>query len=140
MANYYASARSNYFQVKDPDAFRKWVWSVGGLGLWEKGTGEGEVLMFGIYDNGGDACGWPSWAIDEETGLDVEVDLAGNLAEHLQEGSVAVLMEAGAEKLRYVTGYAFAVNHKGETVHISLSDIYALAAEKLGAMPTEAVY
>ena len=33
MANYYATARSNYFRVKDSIAFERWVNSIDGLGI-----------------------------------------------------------------------------------------------------------
>ena len=59
MANYYASARSNYFQVKDSKVFEEWVDSIPGLGIFTK-QGDSATL-YAIYDNGGDACGWPSY-------------------------------------------------------------------------------
>jgi hypothetical protein len=37
-------------------------------------------------------------------------------------------MEIGAEKLRYLTGVAIAVNHKGRAAVVSLDDIYRKAA------------
>jgi hypothetical protein len=37
-------------------------------------------------------------------------------------------MEIGAEKLRYLTGIAIAVNHKGRVAVISLDDVYRKAA------------
>ena len=48
-------------------------------------------------------------------------------------------MEAGHEKLRYISGYAEAINAKGERRTVSLSDIYGLARE-LGSNITEATY
>lgn len=45
--------------------------------------------------------GLPSNRYDEETDGYVDIDLAKELAEHLAEGQVAILMECGAEKLRY---------------------------------------
>lgn len=37
---------------------------------------------------------------------------------------MAVLEEVGAEKLRYLIGQALAVNHRGETISVSIDDIY----------------
>ncbi len=37
-------------------------------------------------------------------------------------------MEIGAEKLRYLTAVAIAVNHKGRAVVVSLDDVYRKAA------------
>ena len=68
-----------------------------------------------------------------------EIDLAGELAVHLEDGWVAVLMEAGAEKCRYVANWALAVNSKGETRRVSLEDIYELAGQ-IGEHVTEAEY
>jgi len=47
----------------------------------------------------------------------------------LAEGSVAIIMHAGNEKMRYVMGYAHAYNWKGEVKTIDLRDIYELAKE-----------
>lgn len=134
MANYYCAARSNYFKVKDAAAFKAWTETIIGLGVWEKEDG-----TFGLYDDGNDSCGWPSWMEDEE-GETFELDLLTELSAHLTEDSVAVLMEAGAEKLRYVRGCANAVNSKGEIVSISLGDIYRLAFDSFGIDPTPAEY
>jgi hypothetical protein len=54
--------------------------------------------------------------------------LVTELAQHLPKGQIAVLMEIGAEKLRYLTGVAIAVNHKGRVVELTLSDIYRKAS------------
>lgn len=132
MANYYATARSNYFRVKDKTAFREWADNIPGLGVWD----DREDGRVGVYD-GGDSGGWPSQRYNEETEDYEDLDLAYELSEHLAEGEVAVLMEAGAEKMRYVCGYAIAVNHKGERITVSLNDIYDLAKAKFGVEPTD---
>jgi hypothetical protein len=52
-------------------------------------------------------------------------------------------MEIGAEKLRYLTGVAIAVNHKGRVVEVTLSDIYRKAARSFRIAEgeiTEATY
>ncbi len=36
-------------------------------------------------------------------------------------------METGAEKLRYLTGWAQAINSRGETRTLNLEDIYEIA-------------
>jgi hypothetical protein len=48
-------------------------------------------------------------------------------------------MGAGAEKLRYIHGYAIAFNNKGETRMIHLTDIYKIA-EELGKDVKKAEY
>ncbi len=48
-------------------------------------------------------------------------------------------MEVGSERLRYVSGLAVAVNHKGECVRVDLNSIYK-AARRLGPNITRAEY
>ena len=77
--------------------------------------------LFAIY--GGESTddgSWPSYDVEGDT----EIDLVAELAQHLPKGQIAVLMEIGAEKLRYLTGVAIAVNHKGRVVELTLGDIY----------------
>jgi hypothetical protein len=139
MANHYGTARSNYFRVKDPDAFKAAMGAIPGLGVWERqigGNGE-NVLYFGVYEDDGDASGfWPS--NNHET--DEEIDVFGIVASHLQEDQVAVFMRSGAEKMRYITGAATAVNAKGEQVSVDLDDIYELSRAEWGITPTTATY
>lgn len=142
MANWYGAARSNYFKVKDAEAFTNWVEAVPSLGYWRKED------MFAVYSDCPDSGGWPSERYErvEEDGDDdftedwVAIDLPNELSAHLAEGQVAVLMEAGAEKLRYISGWAVAVNHEGKTVMVSLSNIYDLAEKAFGVKPTDASY
>ena len=131
MANFNGTARSNYFKVKDVEAFKAWVETIPDLVCWER---EG---LYAIRSEDFDTGCWPSTRYDDE---DEDLNLTGELAEHLAEGEVAVLMEAGAEKLRYISGWAVAVNHKGEEVSISLYNIYDLAEKTFGVRPTDASY
>src|ERR1035437_788409 len=111
MATWCGSSRSNYFRVKDEQKFRAWAEQLG-VEVWE-GSGPGELGRFAIASEDGN--GWPSVRYaDVDAGTD-DVDLVAELATHLVEGSVAILMETGAEKRRYLTGWAQAVNCRGET-------------------------
>jgi len=85
-----------------------------------------------------DGDGWPSNRVNENDEV-VDIDLVRDLAAHLEDGWVAVLMEAGAEKCRYVTGWALGLNSKGETRRVSLEDIYELAGQ-IGEHVTKAEY
>lgn len=122
MANYVAHARTNYFKVKDLEAFKAGLHPI--IGIWEDNA-EGLCL----YTN--DDCGaWPTdIPIDDEWEDYQEYDLFQYVASHLQDQEVAIFMEIGYEKLRYLTGSAIAVNAKGETKAIHLSDIYEQALE-----------
>src|SRR5260370_36758410 len=77
-----------------------------------------DPILFAVYST--DDGSWPSY--DMET--DTEVDFLNELSQHLAKGEVAVLLTARAAKLRYITGEALAVNHKGKVVDLSLFDIY----------------
>ncbi len=142
MANYYATARSNYFAVKDENAFREWAAQLG-LTVLEPDhcdkTADG-IRRFGISPGDcADSGGWPTSLADDETGDCDEIDVAEQLSAHLADDEVAVLIEVGNESLRYVTGVAVAVNNKGRTAHVNLDSIYT-AARRLGRNITQAEY
>ena len=130
MANWYGSSRSNYFRVKDPDAFLRWA-KERGLGIF---TNERDAGLFAIY--GGETTddgSWPSYDMEDDT----EIDLVAELARHLSKGQIAVLVEVGAEKLRYLAGVAIAINPKGRVTELRLSDIYRQAARIFRIPETE---
>ena len=82
----------------------------------------------------------PHFREDENTGVDLDFDdFLQELAKHLVDGWVAVMVEVGAEKLRYVTGYACAVNSKGKIKTVSIDEIYK-KAENLGKHITKCEY
>jgi hypothetical protein len=121
MANWYGSSRSNCFRVKDCDAFLQWV-EKRGLGVFKNSE---DAALFAIHSGDStDGGSWPSFDLETDT----EVDIGAELAQHLPRGEIAVLMKIGAEKLRYLTGIAIAVNHKGRAVVVSLDDVYRKAA------------
>lgn len=128
MANYGGFGRTNYFKVKDADAFEAAAAPYGTVHRRD----DGSVCV--LADNeSGDFSAW-----DEDT--DEESDLADILPGYLVDGAVAVLMSVGAEKLRYICGWARAVHSSGETVELQLSDIYREAQEAFpSAAITEAV-
>jgi hypothetical protein len=135
MANYYESARTNYFQVKDIDAFKEELKDVKSLDIIvEHRNLKDYVCLLADSENGF------AWDYYDEAQEDyVEIDWDGIFTKHLVDGSVAIIIGAGAEKLRYVSGYAFAFNNKGETKRIALDDIYKLA-ESLGSDVQRAEY
>jgi hypothetical protein len=129
MSNLTARARSNYFAVEDRAKFLDWV---DGLDL--SYVECSETGKFAIF------CDdlWPSDRATEEEG---DVDFFRGLASQLATGETAVLMETGAEGMRYLLGSAIAI-HDGQVVNIGLDDIYELAKEKfaLANEPTRAEY
>ncbi len=128
MADWYGSARSNYFRVKDAEAFKEWVDSVPDLAARQEteGKDKGKFMLWSAHEYGG----WPTDRYNEETDEHEQYDLGTELSKHLADGQVAVLMEIGAEKLRYLSGVAVAINWRGKRTEVSLEDIYDVAARR----------
>jgi len=133
MADWYGSARSNYFRVKDERAFRE------DLEKFEVGVVSDSHGKFALLSRD-EYGGWPSFIYSQDGDeVDEEFDLAEVISRHLSPGEVAVLIEVGAEKLRYLTGCAVAVNERNEQRCVDLESIYVLALE-LGPNVTVASY
>lgn len=121
MANYYGSARSNYFRVKDKEVFLKGMENLVGIEIQQRDD------QFIILGDDGDGY---NWNVYETTDDDYEsIDLPLTVAKYLADDEVAIFIEAGWEKLRYCCGRAVAVNNKHEETIIDLNDIYECAAE-----------
>jgi hypothetical protein len=135
MANWYGSARSNYVRVKDRETFMDWAKSLPDIEIVEQ---EGTFALLATGEDGG----WPSFRSreDQEDQGDEEIDLAPEIADHLAPGEVCIFQQVGAEKLRYLSGSAIAVNSAGETLQISIDDIYTLVRERWNVSPSEAKY
>lgn len=134
MANYVGFARTNYFHVKDLAALKAELAPIS-VEVVGKGIGGGtqvEEAEDGLvcilsHDEGG----WPSEYLDDDDEI-VEIDLPNVIAKHLVDGEVAVSMEVGYENLRYLVGYAWAINSKGETRAVNLEDSILELAKQLG--------
>jgi hypothetical protein len=136
MANYYGTARSNYFLVKDPEAFTTEMSKYPVTVITKDVDG---VTLYGFLDADDDG-GADIWAYYEHEESDIEdLNWEEVFKRHLADDWVAVIMECGAEKHRYLGGFAGAYNNKGETKTITLGDIYGLATS-LGGNITEAYY
>lgn len=123
MANYESVTRSNYFHVKDEDAFSKFMDTVSGddMHCWSDKDEDGNTLhAFGCY---GSIYGVPIGA--EEN--DFDFFLSG-LQKHIAPEDAVILMESGHEKLQYVTGYATIIT-AGDIETISIYD-FAMAKAK----------
>lgn len=118
MADYICAARSNRFAVRDEQAFLAWVEEMPGVSA-EKMSRETFVLLCEA-----DSGGWPTGLWNPQTDEERDVDFPLELSEHLADGEVAVLVEAGFQKLRAIKGEAIAVNHHGEILTVSIGDIY----------------
>lgn len=133
MANYYPWVRSNYFQVKDPAVFESFCkkWDV------ELIRGGKDDSLFGFLGNG--EMGLPFCYYDAEKNDTVEGTFMDDLAGHLVDGWVAIVREIGYEKMRYLVGYTVAINSRGESIEVSLDQIYE-DAKPLGKHITACEY
>ncbi len=123
MANYIASGRSNYFKVKDLDSFTE---AMSAFPVEIRAGINGRICLLNVDPDGG---GWNLYNQDTDETHDPQ-ELIGP---HLADDEVCVLMEAGAEKLRYINGYALAfTNDPEQYVSLSLSDIYDKARDVFG--------
>jgi hypothetical protein len=126
MANYYGQSRTNYFLVKDAEAFKTEMANYEVNVIEQQMHGE---TGYGILDADSDGGGLQWSQFNEETEDYDDLAWEDIIGKHLKDGSVCVLMETGAEKYRYLTGWAVAFNNKGESRRVNLTDIYDLAKE-----------
>lgn len=125
MANFYGHSRTNYFRV-DPAkraAFDAWTERFS-LEVHPSDIAEHPDLVCLLPGDCTDDGTFPRYDFETDTDFDFIETLAGFLA----PGSVAVIKEVGAEKLRYLSGWAVAVDHTGKQVVVTLNDIYERAA------------
>ena len=119
MANYECTVRTNYFHVKDEEAFRKIVEGIVseyGIELFEKNDPEGEKLFgFGSY---GSLLGYQK------------------LQSCVAEDDAIIILTAGNENLRYVTGDAVCITHD----KIEYLDLTRLAVAKAAEMLNNPLY
>ena len=114
MANYESVTRSNYFHVKDEDAFSKFMDTVSGddMHCWSDKDEDGNTLH--AFGCDGSIYGVPNGAKDNDFDL-----FLSELQKHIAPEDAVILMESGHEKLRYVTGFATVITSGGiETISI----------------------
>ena len=131
MANYNCVVRTNYFHVKDMDAFldlmNRTVGSEDGGELWEETDQDGNpIYAFGCY---GGIAGLPNESDDE-----IDDDSYDRFTDELQkcvaENDAVIIMESGHEKLRYVTGSAFIITSSA-TKYLDMETVALDATEKM---------
>ena len=132
MAEYYADCRSNYVRAKNPKRFKELL-SEYELQIIE--DDQGRIGFISQY-----AEGIPRH-MDDEGYTEMWVDDDPRIPKLMAEGEVLVIIEVGRESMRYLRGYATAVNWDGRACHVSLDDIYSVAGANFGNKPsTEAEY
>ena len=134
MANWYGSCRSNYFKVLNLDAFTTFLEQFEAQLI----TSAKHPGLVGFYSTTED--GFAPYFFPDDA--DEPINLLDHLHEHLTPDTVAVVQEIGAEKMRYLTGWALAIDHTGVIARVDIEDIYQKATEaRMGDCEiTEAVY
>lgn len=137
MANYECTVRTNYFHVKDEEAFRKLmegIVSEYGIELFEKNDPEGEKLFgFGSY---GSLYGICKDSEEDDDEYDEEEVLYQKLQSCVAEDDAVIILTAGNEHLRYVTGDAVCITHD----KIEYLDLTCLAVAKAAEMLNNPLY
>lgn len=152
MANYYASARTNYFAVRDESAFRAFAAQFPDVEIVSSTVGNQRhplhsnalapelpenLPLFGLLFS--QEVGIPKEVLNPNTDTWEDIDFPDALSTHVAPGWVAELREVGAEKLRYLVGYSIAVNSDGRRVDINLDNLSAKVSA-LGAYYTHPTY
>ncbi len=138
MANYECKWRSNYFRVRDNDKFTEWCSHFDVEHQFNPESGL-HMLMQDRY--GGD--GFPSFIRpDDPDSEDEDIDFIDELSTRIAEDEVCILMEAGWEKMRYISGFSIAIKggDEPEIIQIGLRDIYERVETEWGLKATEAEY
>ena len=134
MADWHGSCRSNYFRVNDRAAF------VALLDRFDVKLIEKDGLLgFLSEDQFG---GVPTRIPDDDDVCEESISLLDEIGEHIAPGSVCVVQEIGAERLRCLTGRAWAIAgpKPEQTILVDLDDIYVNAAKAFGVQPSTATY
>ena len=126
MGNYYADCRSNYVRAKNPKRFKD-VLDEYEVQIIE--DDDGRIGFISQHEEG-----VPRHMEDGEY-TEMWVDDDPRIPKLMAEGEVLVIIEVGAEKMRYLRGYAIAVNWDGRVCHVSLEDIYSMAGANFGTKP-----
>lgn len=149
--NYTGNGRSNYINFTD---VRKLKEICGFYSLFVNQNREGKTCILAANDDG-------DWAtsrycndldefermvalglctLDEADQEDIQLpDFEDILLQFIPDGEVFVWEHVGSEGNRYFNGYSFAMNNKGETIRINISDLYKQIPESWGTV-TNASY
>lgn len=136
MANYYSAVRTNYFHVKDEQAFRDFMKTVVGneeaVSVWSGKDADGNTTFgFGCYNGiagikteaqeGEEDQWWPDYDYDA---------FLNALSKHVADDDAIIIFESGNEKLRYVVGQAVVITSHA----VELIDMWQAACEQAADM------
>lgn len=130
MADWYGTARTNYVLIKDMEGLKKALEPFD-VSIKEHPQHKGFVFLDPSCTGDGD---FPSFDDDDE---EIEFSFQEHVVPYLAEGQVLIATAAGAEMLRYITGWATAYAWNGQTTSISISDITKVAARAFRMDPSQ---
>jgi hypothetical protein len=142
MAQYSGAWRTNRFKVRDDAAFQEWTDRIPDVDA-ENGENGWLLCMASYSDNGylpgsivrADAESPPTFEDYED------LDFLEGLMDHVAEDSTCIVMATGHEKLRYLSGVAYAIRGGSrDLISVSLEDIYEMAKAAWGGEPRPAEY
>ena len=134
MANYHCTIRTNYFHVKDEEAFRELMSRAYGsednLQLFESADKNGKTVFgFGVY---GGIAGVRNADADEDDDVDDTAydKFIAELQKCIADDDAIIILESGNEKLRYIVGSATIITSNDH----SYLDITSIASKKAAKM------
>lgn len=108
--------RTSYFAVKDSEEFKKFCNTTGIE--YSSISRDGETLYaVGCYD------GIPT-CMSGSDDTPIDINFNDELRKYVADGWAVIFMCIGYEKLRYLTGYAYAIGPDRLYAEVSLDDIY----------------
>jgi hypothetical protein len=114
--------------MKDDDAFLNWAGTIPDSEIITQESEEHGTLYGFLFGTLGDSGGIPNHRyVDDQ---DYDLDIYKEIQEHLATGWSITFMEAGAEKLRYITGAAAVVTPK----EIEHYDLHRWVSETLNGL------
>lgn len=127
MPDFNGKSRSNYVRIADMAGLEAALEPFGN---------EIEIVTHGSEPNcvmfEGTEGGMMPGSVTDHDGNDIEFDPATHICPFMKEGQVLVLMGAGSENLRYISGHAEAYAWDGRYTGFNLNKIYEMAAKEFG--------
>lgn len=136
MANYACVIRTNYFRVKDEDAFRTLVartYGTAKIELLEKNAPSGQKL-FAIATAGAISGVTNAKDDDGESDASAYDEFLDLLQDCLPEDEACILCEVGHEELNYLVGCALIITRK-EMESVSINHVAMLKAGQMLGNP-----
>jgi hypothetical protein len=132
------ASRTNYVRVADLEGLKNAL-AVFPISI---EAGEGKTHGMHCLISHDEYGSWPLSAVDPDTDNEVQLDEYTHILPFIMPGQVLIIMEAGHEGQRYVSGFAsaFLTTPPYESVSVALFDIYELAKAQFGIEPTQAQF